>query len=56
MILAERVSLLATLAYRRDLKALRAQYPGEARIRAGPLAAMGSLLGLVAILAVLYRQ
>jgi putative membrane protein len=57
MILAGLVSLLlATLAYRGDLKALRAQYSVKLRMRAGPLAAMVSVLGLVAMLAVLFRQ
>jgi putative membrane protein len=37
--------LLATLDYRKDIKALRAQYPGENRMSAGPLAAMVSVLG-----------
>jgi putative membrane protein len=57
MILIGLVSLLlATLDYRKDIKALRAQYPGDRRMRAGPLAAMVSVLGLVALLAVIFRQ
>jgi putative membrane protein len=48
--------VLATLEHRRDLKALRAQYPGEHRTLARVLAALVSLLGLVALLAVLFRQ
>lgn len=57
MIFAGLVSLLlATLAYRGDLKALQARYAVKLRMRAGPLAAMVSVLGLVAIFAVLFRQ
>jgi len=48
--------VLATLEHRRDLKALREQYPGEHRTLARVLAALVSLLGLVALLAVLFRQ
>lgn len=57
MIVIGLVSLtLATLEHRRDLKALRAQYPGEHRTLARVLAALVSLLGIVALLAVLLRQ
>jgi inner membrane protein YidH len=48
--------VLATLEHRRDLRALRAQFPGEHRTLAGILAALVSLLGLVALFAVLFRQ
>jgi putative membrane protein len=48
--------VLATLEHRRDLKALRAQYPGEHRTLAGILAGLVSLLGLVALFAVVFRQ
>jgi putative membrane protein len=48
--------LLATLEHRRDLKALRAQDPGEHRTLAGIIAGLVSLLGLVALFAVVFRQ
>ncbi|MGO9266739.1 MAG: YidH family protein [Candidatus Binataceae bacterium] len=48
--------LLATLEHRRDMKALRAQYPGEHRTLAGIIAGSVSLLGLVALVAVVFRQ
>jgi putative membrane protein len=48
--------VLATLDHRRELKALTAQYPGKHRTLARMLAALVSLLGLVALLAVLFRQ
>jgi putative membrane protein len=48
--------VLATLDHRRELKALSAQYPGKHRTLARMLAALVSLLGLVALLAVLFRQ
>jgi putative membrane protein len=48
--------VLATLDHRRELKALRAEYPGEHRTLAGILAGLVSLLGLVALFAVLFRQ
>jgi putative membrane protein len=57
MILIGLVSLvLATLEHRRDLKVLRAQYPEEHRSLAGILGALVSLLGLVALFAVVFRQ
>jgi putative membrane protein len=57
MILIGLVSLLmATLEHRQDLKALRAQYPMKNRPIATVLAALVSVLGLVAIVAVLFRQ
>lgn len=48
--------LLATLEHRRDLKELRAQYPESHRTLAGIMAGLVSLLGLVALVAVLFRQ
>ena len=48
--------LLATLEHRRDMKALRAQYPGTHRTLAGVIAGLVSLLGLVALVAVVFRQ
>jgi putative membrane protein len=48
--------LLATLEHRRDLKALRTQYPGEHRTLAGIIAGLVSLLGFVALVAVVFRQ
>ena len=48
--------VLATLDHRRDLKALSAQYPGEHRSTARVLATLVSILGLVALIAVLFRQ
>ena len=57
MILVGLVSLLiATLEHRRDLKALRAQYQGRTPPMATVLAALVSVLGLVALVAVLFRQ
>jgi putative membrane protein len=47
---------LATLEHHRELKALRAEYPGEHRTLAGILAGLVSILGLVALFAVLFRQ
>jgi len=48
--------LLATLEHRRDLKELRAQYPGSDRTLAGIMAGLVSVLGFVALIAVLFRQ
>jgi len=48
--------LLATLEHRRDLKALNAEYPGGRRSLARILAALVSLLGLLALFLVLFRQ
>ena len=48
--------LLATLEHRRDLKALNAEYPGGRRSLARVLAALVSLLGLLALFLVLFRQ
>lgn len=57
MILIGLLSLLmATLEHRQALKELRAQYPMRYRPIATVLAALVSVLGLVAIVAVLFRQ
>jgi putative membrane protein len=48
--------LLATLEHRRDLKALNAEYPGGRRSLARVLAALISLLGLLALFMVLFGQ
>jgi putative membrane protein len=48
--------VLATLDHRADLKALRARYPGQHRSLTRVLAALVSLLGLVALLAIVFRQ
>lgn len=57
MIVIGLVSLLmATLEHRRDLKALDAEYPGGRRSLARVLAALISILGLLALFAVLFRQ
>ncbi len=48
--------LLATLEHRRDLNALNAEYPGGRRSLARVLAALISLLGILALSAVLFRQ
>jgi putative membrane protein len=48
--------LLATLDHRKEVKVLSAEYPGEHRPLARTLAALVSLLGLVALAAVLFRQ
>lgn len=57
MIVIGLVSLLmATLEHRRDLKALNAEYPGGRRSLARVLAALISILGLLALFAVLFRQ
>lgn len=47
---------LATLEHRRDLKSLRAQYPSEHRTLAGVIAGLVSILGFVALFAVVFRQ
>src|SRR5208282_4911570 len=44
--------LLATLEHRRDLKSLRAEFPGVHRTLAGIIAGLVSILGLVALFAV----
>jgi putative membrane protein len=57
MIVIGLVSLLmATLEHRRDLKALNEEYPGGRRSLARVFAALISLLGLLALLMVLFRQ
>jgi putative membrane protein len=57
MIVIGLVSLLmATLEHRRDLNALNAEYPGGRRSLARVLAALISLLGLLALVMVLFRQ
>jgi putative membrane protein len=57
MIVIGLVSLLmATLEHRRNLRALRAEYPGTQRSLATVLAALISILGLAALLAVIFRQ
>ena len=48
--------LLATLEHRRDLNALNAEYPGGRRSLARVLAALISVLGLLALFLVLFRQ
>jgi hypothetical protein len=48
--------LLATLEHKRDLNALNAEYPGGRRSLARVLAALISLLGLLALLLVVFRQ
>jgi putative membrane protein len=48
--------LMATLENRRDLRALRAQYPATPRSLARVLAALISILGLAALAAVIFRQ
>jgi putative membrane protein len=48
--------LLATLEHRRDLNALNAEYSGGRRSLARVLAALISLLGLLALFMVLFRQ
>lgn len=48
--------LLATLEHRRDLKALHAEFPGKHRSLAGIIAGFVSILGLVALFAVVFRQ
>ena len=48
--------LMATLEHRSNLRALSAQYPGSPRSLARILAALISLLGLVALIAVVFRE
>jgi putative membrane protein len=48
--------LLATLEHRDDLHALRAQYPEIPRSLARVVAALIAILGLLALIAVLFRQ
>jgi putative membrane protein len=57
MIIIGLVSLLmATLEHRRNLRALSAQYPGTPRSLARVLAALITVLGLAALVAVVFRQ
>jgi putative membrane protein len=57
MIIIGLVSLcLATLEHRRDLRALNAEYPGGRQPLARVLAALISILGLVALIAVIFRE
>jgi putative membrane protein len=48
--------LLATLEHRKNLKDLNAQFPGGSRSLARVMAGLVSVLGLAALLAVIYRQ
>lgn len=48
--------LMATLEHRRDLNALRAEYPAIPRSLARVLAALISVLGILALIAVLLRR
>jgi putative membrane protein len=57
MIITGLVSLcLATWEHRRDLRALNAEYPGVPRSLATILAGLISILGLVALIAVIFRE
>jgi putative membrane protein len=48
--------LMATLEHRRDLNALKAEYPDVSRSLARVLAALISVLGILALVAVLLRR
>jgi putative membrane protein len=48
--------LLATLEHRRNLRALNEHYPGGSRSLARVMAALISILGFIALLAVIFRQ
>jgi putative membrane protein len=48
--------LLATIEYRRDIRALRAQYANNQPSLAVLLAAFISLLGILALIAIVFRQ
>ena len=48
--------LLATLEYRQNIRALGAQYAGKQRSLAVVVAALNSILGIVALLAMIFRQ
>src|SRR5437868_1607739 len=48
--------LLGTVEYRRNMQLLRAEYPGLPRSMTGVLAGLISVLGLLALIAVLFRQ
>jgi len=47
---------LATMEYRQNIRILKAQYPHCPRSLAGPVAASISVLGVVALAAVTFRQ
>lgn len=48
--------VIATLEHRRDLNALKAEYPGIPRSLARVLAALVSILGILAFVSALLRQ
>jgi putative membrane protein len=48
--------LLGTVEYRQNMRLLRAEYPDMARSRTGVLAGLMSLLGILALIAVILRQ
>jgi putative membrane protein len=48
--------LLGTVEYRQNMRSLRAEYPEMPRSLTGALAAFISLLGIVALIAVILRQ
>ena len=48
--------VLATLEYRQNIRALGAQYAGKQRSLAMVVAALISILGIVALLAMIFRQ
>ena len=48
--------LMATVEHRRDLRALKAQYPDIPRSLARLLAALISILGILALVAVILRR
>jgi len=48
--------LLATLEYRQDIRALREQYTGKRRSLAALVAALISILGILALIAMVFRQ
>lgn len=48
--------LFATVQHRRDMKSLRAQYPGVPYSLATALAGLVAILGIVAFVAVVFRQ
>jgi putative membrane protein len=48
--------LMATLEHRRDLKALKAEYPGIPRSLARVFAALISVLGILALMTIILRR
>ncbi len=48
--------VFATLEHRRNVRSLKDQYPDMPRSLAGPLAALVSTLGIVAFVAMIFRQ